>query len=60
MRFSQIYNWYTTGMTSKCQLENRQNPEGTGHLVEDNKSFSFYLNKYTTLTYKIKKKYSGK
>lgn len=59
MRFSQIYNWYTTGMTSKYQLGSRENPEATGHLVE-NSNFFFSLNMYTTLTKKIKKKHSGK
>lgn len=34
MHFSQIYNWYTTGMTSKYQLGNRQNTEATGHLED--------------------------
>lgn len=59
MHFSQTYIWYTTGRTSKYQLGNRQNPEAAGHLVEDDKSF-FYLNMYTTSTYKIKKKHSKK
>ena len=49
MRFSHIYNWYTTGMAGKYQLGNRQHPEATGHL-EESKNFFIYLKMYRTLT----------